>query len=316
MIAPSEARAVLPTDLLALVAHNGRDYPNEAWTRERLGLAASSSLAVQVALNRLRSLGRDRNAWICGTHRRLHALAGARQRGGKQAWEVDCLIDATPDHSAVAGVLELAIGDTGRNGAEKLFLRMEADSDLLPDVLDCGFLAYQEESLYARVGIASGERDPALRSMNPSDSYPAYRLYNATTPESVRRLEAATFSEWHAAQERRWLRNGVQLVSDNTGGLDAVVRAARLPQGVAVELSIDPAATLRIEALIRGAVQAVEGSSLPVFILTPKGSAAVGALESAGFAHQDDYVSLMRRTTRTVAVRQLVPAIANTAVGV
>jgi hypothetical protein len=312
----AEARSVLPTDLLALAAHNRRAYPNEAWPRERLGVAGASPLALGVAVDQLRALGRGRRVWISGTRRHLEGLASARQRGGRQAWEIDCLIDATADQTATATLLDRAVADVGRCGGEKLFIRLAAGSALLPEVREAGFLSYREEVLYARVGVASDEGDPALRVMNPSDSYPAYRLYNVTTPESVRRLEAATFGEWHAAQERHWLRGGVALVSDHEGRLDVVVRAARLGQGVAVDLMVDDAATSRAEALVRSAVQAVDGAHLPIFILTAKGSSVVGAIESAGFDLQGEYVSLLRRTTRTVAVRQLMPAIANTAVGV
>ena len=310
----TEARAVLPTDLLALVAHR-RDYPNEAWTRERLGVAGPAAPGLGLALDQVRALARRRGVWVSTHFQRLKGLAGARERGGKQAWEIDYLIDATEEHDAVAGLLDCAVGDVGRGGGEKLFLRLGESSPLLPRVLGAGFMLYQQESLYARVGIAAGEAT-GLRRMEPADSYPAYRLYNSTTPESVRRLEAATFSEWHAAQERRGLRNGAQFVRDRDGRLDAVVRIARLPQGVAIDLVCENPASGDVESLVRSALGAVAGSNLPAFILTPSAGALVTALEGAGFDHQGEYVSLVRRTARPVTLPKLVPAIAKTAVGV
>jgi hypothetical protein len=248
-------------------------------------------------------------------HQHLQGLVGARRRGASQAWEVDCLIDTTPEHDSLIGLLECAVTDLGSSGVEKLFLRLSSDSDLLPAVREAGFIPFREEILYARVGIPEAP-EVSLRPVNPVDSYPIYRLYNATTPEVTRRNEAATFSEWHASQERRWLRNGVQLASDGGGSIVAVVRAACLSQGVAIDLLVDSNAGDRLPELIRGAVETVSGQGLPVFILTPKTGGLGGRLEDLDFASQGEYVSLLRRTTRPATLPKLTPAVAKTAVGI
>ena len=59
----TEARTVLPTDLLALVSYNGRSYKNEAWTRERLG-ADESSNTLGLVLDQFLAFARARSAWI------------------------------------------------------------------------------------------------------------------------------------------------------------------------------------------------------------------------------------------------------------
>ena len=74
-------------------------------------------------------------------------------------------------------------------------------------------LPYQEETLYARAGgAATPAAAPTAARRSPSDSYPLFRLYNQSRAGADAPREAATFGEWHAAQERRWLKNGVQLV--------------------------------------------------------------------------------------------------------
>ena len=312
----SEARLILPTDALSLVSYNPRVYPNEAWPRERLGERGASLQALGMTLDPLLTLRRGRSAWVKTRGQHLEGLAGARQRGSKLAWEVDVLVDTTPQKTAVACLLEAAAMQAGKTGAEKLFVRLTSDSPCFRAVTEAGFLPFQQETLYARVGIAPGEEDESLRRMSTADGYQAFRLYNATTPESVRRLEAATYREWHGMQERRWLRHGVTLVREREGELDALVRAARLHQGVAIELCLTPEASRETAALVRKAVGAVGGANLPIYVLTPSGSAAVTALEAAGFDHQADYVSLLRRTTRPVSVPMLLPSIAKTAVGV
>jgi hypothetical protein len=312
----SEARHALPTDLLALMTYNGRSNPNAAWPRERLGAAGERALPLGAAFDQFLAFARDHNAWISVQRQRLRGLVGVRPRGARQAWELDCLIDATPTLQALAGLLDGAVGDIGRAGAEKLFLRLAADSDLLPAVIETGFIPFREDMLYARVGLPNVQPSVSLRPMNPGDSYLVYRLYTAVTPESTRRCEAVTFSEWHASQELRWLRKGVQLVNDADGNIEAVVRAARLSQGILVDLLVTDEAGDSTALLIRAGVEAVQGTNLPVFVLAPSRSRLASQLEAAGFDSQGEYVSLLRRTTRLMTMPKLTPAIAKTAIGV
>jgi hypothetical protein len=314
----NEPRPVLPTDLLALATYKGRSYRNEAWTRERLG-AEETQPALSLVLDQFLAFARGRSAWISVHRQRLQGLVGARKRGGKQAWEIDYLIDATPGNDITTELLERALADVGLNGAEKLFLRVAADSDLLPVVRQTGFLPYQEETLYSRGPIFEvGKPAADLRPVVPADAYLLYRFYNQTRPETVRRQESATFNEWHAAQESQWLKGGVQLVEESEGSISAWVRAARLPQGVGLDLAVSEAATQSTQAIINAALEAVGAGGLPVFILVPHSAESLaGQIEGSGFEARQDFVSLMRRTTRTQSLPlKVVPAIAETAVGV
>lgn len=306
----TDARTLLPTDLLALVSYNGRSYRNEAWTRERIG-AEESQHTLGLVLDSFLAFAHGRSAWISVRRQRLQGLVGARRRGARQAWEIDFLIDATRGQEAVPGLLDCAIAEVGRSGAEKLFLRLACDSDLLPVVREAGFMTVQEEVLFTKTSPVLAVADADVRPALPSDSYPLYRLYNAALPESTRRMEAATFAEWHAAQERRWLKNGVQLVCERDGEIKASARAARLPQGIALDLMVDAVALLDTGSIVASAVKAVDGDPAPIYALVPASSLAVGRrLEDAGFIASKDFVSLMRRTTRPLALpKKLMPAI-------
>ncbi len=310
----TEARPVLPTDLLALVSYKGRRYQNEAWTRERMG-ASEPPGTLGLVLDSFLAFAKGRSAWINVKHQRLQGLVGARRRGGRQAWEIDYLIDATPGGDVVPGLLECAIADAGRGGAEKLFLRLESDSQLLPIVRETGFLPYQEEVLYSRSFGLRANADTTLRPVTPSDSYLLFRLYNQLTPETARRSEAATFGEWHAAQETRWLKNGLQRIGWEHGEPTASVRAARLPQGVLMELMLTEKALDQTRAIIAAAVHDLEAGQPSIFVLLPRSAGALASrLEDAGFEPQQEFVSLMRRTTRTQTLPLILPAVAGNAV--
>jgi hypothetical protein len=310
------ARGVLPIDIPALVSHNGKVYPNEARPRECLGLADPAPNPLETALDHWLSFATRRNAWISARRQRLLGLVSARRRGGRQAWEIDCLIDTTPARNAVPGLLECAIQGGGRAGAEKIFLRLSASSPLLPIVMNAGFSAYCEERLYVGSALALEAGDVPLRPFSQADQYPAYRLYNCVLPERRRRAESATFGEWQAAQERRWLRGGIELVLDGEGAIAAHVRAARLPQGVLVDVIADQAALVHAPAMIDAAVKAARPPHGPILILVGEHDGGLAArLVELGFEMRDEFFSLMARTTRVARLPKLAPAaIANAAV--
>lgn len=310
----NEARSLLPTDILALVVHAGLSYENAAWPRERLG-AGDGQPALSIVRDQLLAFARRRSAWVKVRRQRLQGLVGARQRGGSEAWEIDYLIDATKDHSAAIDLLECAIAEAGKDGAHKLFLRLAAGSDLLPPALETGFIAYQEETLFGLSGRLAAEPLP-LRPASTSDSYPLFRLYCSATPEAIRRCEAATFVEWHAAQERRWLRNGQQFVLEREGVIHASVRAARLPHGFMLDLLIDDEASRAVGGIVAGALSGDEPEA-QVFVLVPRTAEALArGLEDVGFRPRGDFVSLVRRTARPLAMPKKVAVVAENAVGV
>lgn len=313
----STVRTLLPTDLPALLAHPGLSSENAAFPRERLG-AGDSHATLSVVRDQLRAFARQRSAWVSMRRQRVQGLVGARQRGGNEAWEIDYLLDATTDRSLTAKLLEYAVARAGKDGAQKVFLRLPAGSDLMQSVLQTGFLAYQEETLYVReTPLAPTSAPEGLRAVATSDSYPLFRLYCAAVPESVRRFEAATFDEWHAAQERRWHKNGPHFVLDRNGALHAQVRACRLPQGLMLDLLLDSESSDEALDLVSAAITAADSSGEPVLALLPQAAeAAARALQNAGFTAHTEYVSLMRRTTKPLALPRKVPVVAKNAVGV
>jgi len=311
-------RTLLPTDLPALLTHPGLGYENAAYPRERLG-AGESHATLSVVRDQLLAFARQRSAWVSMRRQRLQGLVGARQRGGNEAWEIDYLLDATPENRVTVDLLEYAVAQAGKDGAQKVFLRLPSSSDLLQPALDSGFIAYQEETLYVREGAPSSKNEPpvGLRPSVTADSYPLFRLYCEATPEATRRFEAATFDEWHAAQERRWQKNGLQLVQEHDSRLCALVRACRLPQGLMLDLLLDSGATGDIAGMISAAVAAAGSGDEAVLVLLPQAAESVArALEGAGFSAGNDYISLVKRTTKPLALPRKVPVVAENAVGV
>ncbi len=318
------ARTVLPTDLVALVSYDGRVYPNEAETRDRIGSRKSARHPLESALEQWFSFATGRHTWISVRGATLRGLVSARRRGARSAWEIDCLIDAADgDDSVPLSLLDQAVAEAGRAGVEKLFLRLAADSDVLPLARKAGFVAYTSEHLYHCEGPPTARGKPAeglvLRRRTRADAYPLYQLYNGAVPEPVRRTEAATFNEWLAAQERHWLRaRSAQLVLEGrqiaqkrrpqTGQLAGWLRIARDGDIGRFDLLVHPTRHEDADALVGAALARLAHASTLLALVPTYLEPVARALVRCGFQEGREYVALAKRTTVPLKVPRLAAA--------
>lgn len=311
------ARAVRPTDLVALVSFDGRVYPNEAKTRDRMGRDESSPRPLESALEQWFSFATGRHTWISVRGSTLRGLISARRRSSNAAWEVDCLINASDDDSVCLSLLDRVSEQAGRGRAEKIFLRLAVDSDVVPIARRAGFQSCVIEDRYQHAGPVSAElvdrpagrsgarSTPPLRRRSRADAYPLFQLYNVAVPESVRRAEAATFAEWLAAQERHWLgRRSAQLVLDRGGHLSAWIRI--VPDGDIgrFDLLVHPR-ELDLEPLLMAALARLRRQGVLLTLVPEYQEPLARLLEHLGFERQDQYVVMAKRTAVLVKARRL-----------
>lgn len=316
----TSVHTVRPTDLVALVSFDGRVYPNEAVTRDRIG-AETSPRPLEAALEQWFSFATGRHTWISVKGATLRGLVSARRRGSRAAWEVDCLVDAAEDDSSVLmSLLDRLTVDAGRARAEKVFLRVASDSPVIETASRCGFTPYRTEMLMAATGRggprpatkANGRAAGAsggLRRWGRSDAYDTFRLYNRWTPEPVRRVEAATFREWLAARERlSSQRSTRQQVYEDGGRIVGWLRFAADTEVGRFDLMSAPESPDVMEKLVTAAhARLHEQSSL--FTLVPDFAQGLRAqLQQFGFADSGEFAVLARLTTRPVRVSELAPA--------
>ncbi len=304
----TSARTVRPTDLVALVAYDGRVYPNVAVTRDRTGTQAAPH-PLETALEQWFSFATGRHTWINIRGATLRGLASARLRSSKAAWEVDCLIDAADDDETVlTGLLEQVSTDAGQAGAEKVFLRVEAESPVIAAAARSGFAPYLNERLLAYTP-EDGRPDPPAepdvaggltsRRWSKADAYSTFRLYNRWTPETVRRVEAATFREWQAMRERVSPRRGThQRVLERDGEIAGWLRTAADGELGRFDMMVEEAELL--DVLIDEALRKL-GEQSALFSLVPEFAAGLRSrLDERGFEERGAYTVLARSTTRRV----------------
>ncbi len=316
----TNVHTVRPTDLVALVAYDGRVYRNEALTRDRIGTETSPH-PLETALEQWFSFATGRHTWISAKGTTLRGLVSARRRGSRAAWEVDCLIDAAEDDGAVlASLLDRLVSDAGRARAHKVFMRVASGCQVAETACRCGFTPNFSEWLLARTreeGTARSRSSEAsqqgpgsdLRPWCSADAYGTFRLYNRWTPEAVRRVEGATFREWLAARERVSPARGTrQWVMERDGGIVGWLRVAADGELGRFDLMADPIAPELMEQLVDVTLARLREQTA-LYTLVPEFAPALRQrLQERGFVDRGQFVVLARQTARPVRVPKLAPA--------
>ncbi|MDO8616991.1 MAG: hypothetical protein Q7T33_14880 [Dehalococcoidia bacterium] len=291
----TSARRPLPTDIVALVSFDGRVYPNEAKPLDRLGLDDRPH-PLETALEQWFSFATGKHTWVSVRGATIRGLISARKRAKRTAWEVEVLIDAADDEKTVLSLFGRMVAGVARLGAERVFLRLRADSPLVDTARAAGFFQYSQETLFrGRAGGSAEAQVPGLRSRGKHDLLGIYQLYNHTAPATVRAIEGATFREWQAAQEA-WGGRTTDLLLEADGVIDAWLRLLPGQTGrfqVLSQHGYDDIDDLLAAALAR------LSQSASVFSLIPHyNGAATAALSRHGFEPAGDYVMLAKRLAK------------------
>ena len=292
----TRARRPLPTDFVALITHDGRVYPNEAKTWDRMGADASGPHPLGTALEQWLSFATGKHTWVSVRGATIRGLVSARRRAKRSAWEVDCLISADEDRSVAGSLLERMAADIGRQGAERVFLRVAAESPAVEIARSAGFFAYARETLY-RADDPFPVDDPGLllRPTTKADAFGIYQLYNAVTPANVRAIEGLTFREWQAAREP-WGGSPTDVVLEEDGLITGWLRFLRA-NGGRFALLVHPGRR-DPEAFLQAALTRLKGSQ-PLFCLAPAhGYPPSGQLRRLGFVAAGEYTTMAKRLAR------------------
>jgi hypothetical protein len=306
------ARTVLPTDLVALVSYDGRVYANQAMTRDRIG-TQDSPHPLETALEQWFSFATGRHTCVSVKGATLRGLVSARKRGNKQAWEIDCLIDATEGDSGVLlSLLEQITAAAGRSGAMKLFVRLPRGSTIEREASRCGFQPYLREQVYRkRMEKDRAYQAPeALRRREKADPHGVFRLYSTAVPPEVRRIEGMTLAEWTAAQES--LGRATQYVIDGVGRVSGWLRVAGDGDLGRFDLLAEQGA---IDDLVEAALAKIANRDWAYALVPEYQGGLASRLEALEFEAADEYVVLARRTVRPVKAGAKVPAVVQTTFG-
>jgi len=218
-------------------------------------------------------------------------------------------LHGAPGQEGVCTVLleELARG-LGQAGAERVFLRLDAQSRLLGAARSAGFFPYLRERLWRLERPSLAEESPPLpmRLRTAADMQPLFQLYNASVPATVRRHEALTLREWVALQER-----GCQhLVLQRDDRLVAWLRLTQKDGAGCFALLASRGEDAALENLLATALRHLRDRR-PIFCLVPEYERGLAArLEELGFQPAAEYAVLANRLVRPVEGAEPVPTAA------
>ena len=136
----------------------------------------------------------------------LSSLASARMRSGVRAWEVDRL--HLKECEQALDLLEQIVQCAGSRGAERVFLRVPCDSEIVDQARRAGFFPYYEEmhltgSEWLPDTPVSGDLPDRFTAADrrAPDQHGLFQLYCAATPQRVREGIGVTIDQWLDSQE-------------------------------------------------------------------------------------------------------------------
>ena len=308
----SSARSVRPTDLVALAAFDRRLRHNEAHTWERLGSSGDPPRVIGSAAQEWLPLAGRRRTWVVVHGPRIRGLISARPRGRPTAWEVDRLMTAD-DERVVLGLFDQLTAGAVAAGAHKVFLRLDADSEILVAARKAGFVPYAVEHLL-RLDVPRQQEEPLpaglwLRPRERTDEYGLFQLYNRVAPLEVRAVEANTLAEWQAAVERRGRgRGAADIVVEREGRVVGWLRTDRAGGAGRFDVVLAPDEWPAADALIAWGLRDL-GAARPVYAAVPEyAGPLIERLQSAGFALAGEYALLAKRLMQLIRATKPVRA--------
>ena len=278
-------------------------FPNLAITSAGI-LKPQSFYTLLSGVSRRRFQTRYRmGALVCLEGGSLRAIAAFRPRSGMKSWEISHLY-ATPDSGdALIALLEQAAALSAHGGAERVFLRVEADSDITTTARRAGFLPCYLETLYRGQTTVSKSRrglfDTDAHSMKrgPEHDHALFRLYNETTPVKVRQLVGMTLDQWKDSRERPTGRRAERVVEVDGSVRIWLATSARSGVGQ-IEVALHPDYTALAPDLIDYALHSL-GKAKSVVALAPDYVPLLGgALEERGFKPEAEFAVLVKSTAR------------------
>ena len=234
-------------------------------------------------------------------------------RSGKKSWEVSHLYAAPDSDGALMALLEQTSAASAYGGAERVFLRVEADSDIIPAARRAGFFPCFRETLYRRQtsGLETGrglfDADSHSVRRRPEHDHALFRIYNETTPLKARQLVGMTLEQWKDSREPavgRPKERALELDGAVRGWLGTSVRS-----GVGrIEIMLHPDYTALTSDLVDSGLRSLAEAMSVVAVVPEYVPILGGALEERGFRSEGEFATLVK----SIALMERQAAVART----
>lgn len=304
-----------PPDALrcAVAARRGMSG-NLALTLSELGGAEPFAAAMLALAGRSLSPRSRKRAWIWTRGGRIRAVCSARPRSGPKSWEVNLLRADSVDEWAIVEMLERVSAACAEGGAERVFLRADADGDVPSIARAAGFFSRTRETLY--VGGVPQDAAPSgllsagarLRKRLPSDDHALFRLYCAAAPVGLRQLAGMTLDQWAASRERAPGRADERVLEMRDGALAGYIATRRWFGTGVLEMVVRPDCAALTDEMADAALRSLAGVRRAVALAPEYAPQTGAALERRGFVPKAELATLIKSAARTVGQLSAVSA--------
>jgi len=260
---------------------------------------------VQFLWDRVR-LRRKSVAWVSLGKESINGLVSARVCSGATAWIVEHLVTPQWDEELCSKLLERVAVYAGRRGAQRLFLYLPDELNILEIGRQSGFTPCIQGvflTLHGRSALLGVQPLAGFRHRVASDEHSLFRLYNATTPNEIRAGMGMTLQQWKDA--RKPIRQGTrELVLEHEGEIKGWVRLDKHGKWTEVRAAVHPDGQVDLGGL--ASVVLAEMGSRPILWQVPEYQSTLRLLlERVGFEVAESY----RLMFKSVAVRVEDPAL-------
>ena len=296
-------RTFQPLDVVRCLALGMNRFPNLAITSAGIH-KPQSFYTLLSGVSRRRFQPRYRvDALTCLEMGSLQGVAAFRPRSGTRSWEISHLYATLDSGDALIALLEQAAAASAYGGAERVFLRVEADGDTIPTARRAGFFPCYRETLYRRQTAASESRrglfDADAHSMKrgPEHDYALFRLYNETTPVKVRQLVGMTLDQWRDSRELSVGRRTERVVEVDGNVRGWLTTSARSGVG-RMDVALHPDYSALAPDVVDFALRSL-GNANSVVALVPDYAPLLGScLEDLEFRPEAEFALLVKSTAR------------------
>ena len=304
-------RPLQPLDMVRCAAMGRGDMSSLAFPLLEMGSAQSFRLPI-LRLSRRHLWPRSEDSvWVWTEGRRPLGIASVRPRSAINSWELSHLFADARHEASIQDLLEATTRASASQGAERVFLRLPAESDTVTLARRAGFFPGFRETLYrgrpdlSRIGQGLFDVDSRLRTRLDKDDHDLFRIYNAATPVRVRQLVGMTLVQWRASRERRPGRRQ-ERVFEIDGSVRGLLETS-LSFGTGIlALSIHPDYTALTPDVVDAGLRSLSRAGT-VFAMVPEHTPEMArALEERGFRAAGDFATLVNSTAQMV--RERVPS--------
>lgn len=272
--------------------------------------------------------------WLCEDHWRILGVAQARRRASGCAWDLSYLAslpnrsgDGPLDDDVLMELLEYVVNAAITHGVQRVFAKVEEDTDDLELFLRCSFQRYAHELTFclpqgASAHIEAPPDDLPLRRWHRHDQWGLLRLYTANAPHMVQvaeNIDSNEYTSLRVGQLPRWQlpllpareQGFVYDLGVRLGGWVQVRRGSGLHPHQ-ISLMVHPDNTDLATPLLRFALSLLEegGDARPVYCQVREyEEAVVSALRDSGFEHVATRALLVRHLTLRAMQRRFVSAL-------